>query len=58
MVLIILNKLVQGIKMNEIVNNFLVAGGIFMPEMHLRPPNFTYSACKPYTKKQRKIIKI
>ena len=31
-------------KMNEIVNNFLLAGDRFMPEMHLRQPVFTYSA--------------
>ena len=28
-------------KMNEIVNNFLLAGDKFMPEMHLRQPGFT-----------------
>ena len=38
------------IKMNEIVNNFLLAGDKFMPEMHLRQPEFTYSACGPSTK--------
>ena len=26
--------------MNEIVNNFLLAGDKFMPEMHLRQPQF------------------
>ena len=26
----------QGYKMNEIVDNFLLAGDTFMPEMHLR----------------------
>ena len=31
-------------KMNEIVNKFLIAPDIFMPEMHLRQPEFTYSA--------------
>ena len=29
------------IKMNEIVNNFLLAGKKFMPEMHLKEPGFT-----------------
>ena len=29
--------------MNEIVNNLLLAGGKFMPEMHLRQLGFTYS---------------
>ena len=36
------------------VNNFLLAGDEFMPEMHLRQPGFTYSACEPFTKKQKK----
>ena len=39
--------------MNEIVNKFLLAGNKFMPEMHLRQPGFTYSACGPFTKKER-----
>ena len=38
------------IKMNEIVNKFLLAGHIFMPEMHLKQPGFTYSACGPFTR--------
>ena len=36
--------------MNEIVNKFLLAGDKSMPEMHLRQPGFTYSACGPFTK--------
>ena len=28
-----------------------------MPEMHLWQPGFTYSACGPFTKKQRKNTK-
>ena len=40
--------------MNDIINKFLLAGDNFMPEMHLRQPAFTYSACRPFTKKQRK----
>ena len=31
--------------MNEIVNKFLLAGDKFIPEMHLRQPQFVYSAC-------------
>ena len=38
------------IKMNEIVNKFLLAGDKFMPEMHLKQPGFTYSGCGPFTK--------
>ena len=45
--------------MNEIVNKFLLAGDKFMPEMHLKQPGFTYSACGPFTKnKQKKNSKI
>ena len=43
----------QRIKMNEIVNTFLLVGDKFMPEMHFKQPGFTYSACVPFTKKQR-----
>ena len=32
------------------LNKFLLAGDKFMPEMHLRQPGFTYSACGPFTK--------
>ena len=39
------------IKMNEIVNKLLLAGDKFMPEMHLKQPGFTYSACGPFTKR-------
>ena len=43
--------------MNEIVNKFLLAGDKFMPEMHLRQPGFTYSACGPFTKNIEQIKK-
>ena len=45
------------IKMNEIVNKFLLAGDKFMPEMHLKQPRFTYSACGPFTKNKERIQK-
>ena len=41
------------IKMNKIVNKFLLAGDKFMPEMHLKQPGFTYSTCGPFTKKKK-----
>ena len=44
-------------KMNEIVNKFLLAGVKFMPEMHLKQPGFTYSACGPFTKNKKRIQK-
>ena len=31
--------------MNEIVDRFLLTGDKFMPEIHLRQPEFIYSAC-------------
>ena len=43
--------------MNEIVNKFLLAGNKFMPEMHLKQPEFTYSACGPFTKNKERIQK-
>ena len=47
----------QCIKMNEIVNKFLLAGDKCMPEMHLKQPEFTYSACGPFTKHKERIQK-
>ena len=43
--------------MNEIVNNFLLAGDKFMPQMHLKKPEFTCSACGPFTKNKERIQK-
>ena len=43
--------------MNAIVNKFLLAGDKFIPEMHLRQPGFTYSACGPFTKNKERIQK-
>ena len=43
--------------MNDIVNKFLLAGNKFMPEMHLKQPGFTYSACGPFTKNKERIQK-
>ena len=44
--------------MNEIVNKFLLAGDKFMPEIHLRQPGFTYSACGPFAKNKERIQKL
>ena len=46
------------VKINEIVNKFSIAGDKFMSEMHLKQPDFTYSACGPFTKKKRKNWKL
>ena len=43
--------------MKEIVNKFLLAGHRFMPEMHLKQPGFTYSACGPFTRNKQRIQK-
>ena len=43
--------------MNEIVNKFLLARDKFVPEMHLKQPDFTYSACGPFTKNKERIEK-
>ena len=41
-------------KMNEIVNKFWLARYKFMPEMHLRQPRFTYSACGSFIKNKER----
>ena len=41
--------------MNEIVNKVLLTGDKFIPEIHLKQPGFTYSACGPLTKNKEKI---
>ena len=43
--------------MNDIINKLLLAGDKFMPEMHLRQLEFTYSACGPFTKSKERIQK-
>ena len=53
----VLNAIPLSIKMNEIVNKFLLVGDKFMPEMHLNQPGFTYSACGPFSKNKEKIEK-
>ena len=45
------------IKMNQIVNKFLLASDNFMPETHLKQPRFSYSACGAFTKNKERIQK-
>ena len=52
-----MNVILLEYKINEIVNKFLLAGDKFMPEMHLKQPGFTYSACGPFTKNKERIQK-
>ena len=41
--------------MNNLINKFLLLGDKFMPEIHLRQPQFTYSACGPLTRHEERI---
>ena len=41
----------------EIVNTFLLTGDRFMSEIHLKQPEFTYSACGPFTKNKERTQK-
>ena len=43
--------------MNNVINKFLLAGEKFMPEMHLRQPQFAYSACAPFTRHKERTKK-
>ena len=47
----------QRIKINEIVNRFLLVGDKFMPEVHLKQPGFTFNPCGPFTKNKERIEK-
>ena len=44
-------------KINERVNTFSLAGDKSIPEMHLKQPEFTYSACGLFTKNKQRIQK-
>ena len=44
--------------MNEIVNNFLLAGDKFMPEMHLKQTGLIYSSCGPFAKTRERIERL
>ena len=43
--------------MSKTVNRFLLLGDKFMPEMHLKQPDLTYSACGSFTKRKEIIEK-
>ena len=42
---------------SNVINKFLLVGDKFMPEIHLRQPQFTYSACGPFTRHEQRIQK-
>ena len=41
--------------MNEIVNKVLLVGDRFMPELYVKQPGFTCSACGPFAKNKERI---
>ena len=43
--------------MNKLIKKLLLSGATFMPEMHLKQPIFTYSACVLFTKKKASMQK-
>ena len=43
--------------MNEIVNKFLLTGGKFMFDIHLRQAGFTYTACRQFTRNKERMQK-
>ena len=43
--------------MNDAVNKFLLVLDQFMPQIYLRKPGFTDSACGPFTKNKERIQK-
>ena len=43
--------------MQSKLNMFLLVSDTFMPEMHLKQPGLTYSACGPFTKNKERIKK-
>ena len=45
------------VKMNKTGNTFLLVGDKFLPEMDLKQPGSTYSACGPFTKNKERIEK-
>ena len=42
---------------SNVINKLLLAGDKLMPEIHLRQPQFTYSACGPFTEHEQRIQK-
>ena len=44
-------------EINDIINKFLLAGDKFIPQIHLKQPEFTYSAFEPFTKNKERIQK-
>ena len=43
--------------MAKIINKFFLTGDKFMPELNLKQPRFTYSACEPFNEHCERIQK-
>ena len=43
--------------MSEIVNKFLLTGGKFTFDIHLRQAGFTYTVCRPFTRNKERMQK-
>ena len=43
--------------MSKIINKFLWTEDKLMPELYLKQPGFTYSACEPFTNHRERIQK-
>ena len=54
----IARKPIENYKINEISNKLLLAANKFMPEMHLKIPGFTYSACGPLLKAKKELTNL
>ena len=52
-----LGDILMCIKMNEIINKFVLAGENCMPQIHLKQPGFTYSTYGPFIKNKEKTKK-
>ena len=48
----------KSIKINAIVIKLLLVGDKSMPEIHLKQPGFTYSACGSFSKNKERIKKL
>ena len=51
-------KPIDNYKINEIANKLLLAANEFMPEMHLKMSEFTYSACGPLLKANKELTNL
>ena len=43
--------------MNDILDKFLLTGDKFIPELHLKQSQFTYSSCGPFTRNKKRMQK-